>query len=258
MARKAGMAFNTMLCLMGVAVGVVGLAFMLNESRPELTQRDLLWGSLGVALVLVLTGILGMVFCTHSLTDPSTGATNTNNTTRQRSAYKCYIALAFLLAVSMGAVLRYTAVTLRPDTVRHHLSRLWDRIPDDTALAIEGMGECCGFASYRDRIQEPCIRRQQERGCADVMVAYYRGSIRRLVPIVWMVLVSCLVAVASGVALWLWGEQECAYRVPVEDAAVKEPFTTSSKDDHGAQDVFNLPGTPKGQSFDDWHRTIFQ
>lgn len=249
-ARKLGMAYNTVLCLVGVGVGVAALALMLNESRPELTPRDWWWGSLGVSLVLVLTGILGMVFCGSPLYDSDSTNTSTNTTTlltKQRSACKCYLALAIMMAVAMGAALRYTtAVTLKPASVRNHLSQTWNRIPEESALAIESMGECCGFASYKDRIQEPCIRRQVERGCASTMIKYYERSTRRLITIMSTVLVASLIGVVLAVGLWIWGEREQVFAVvpvPVEE---------------DREGTLNLPGTPKGQSFDDWHRTIFQ
>lgn len=241
-AKKLALFFNTGLTLAGVGLGVISLVFILNESRPELTPREMLWSGLGTAFVIVLTGILGMM-CNMKVAEPS----------QQRSAFKCYLILAAIVAGIMGGALRYSKVSTKGDVNTSNMSRIWNKLPDETALAIQSMGQCCGFSNYTDRIQEPCIRYIEKVGCGQIMTRYYRRSVYKLVPIVWIFLSAALAAIASGTLLWLWGERLWAYG--------PEPSISSSPKNNNAQYppyTDPLPGTPKGQSYDEWHRTVFQ
>jgi hypothetical protein len=133
------------------------------------------------------------------------------------------------------------------------MSRLWNKLPDETALAIQSMGQCCGFANYTDRIQEPCIRYLEQVGCGPIMVRYHKRAVQKLLPVIWAFLSASLAAILSGTVLWIWGERMSAFAP--EPSIPSSPKPRNAKYPPFAEP---LPGTPKGQSYDDWHRTVFQ
>jgi hypothetical protein len=251
--RNAQLAFNTALSLLGVAVGVICLAWMLNEVRPEFTPREMLWGGLGVALVIVLTGILGIASAMGGVSDEQDGEQSERVPVRAavyNSTIVCYILLAVLLAIVSGVAIRHTAHYTKSAAAVARMSRAWSALHTDTAVLIQDQGQCCGFASYKDRLIEPCIRRQQERGCQARLVEYYGRAGRRMLPVMWTVLMASVLAIVSGVLFWAAG-----YHLP--EPSHQTPPTNSSNT-MTTDEFAETPMTPKGQSYEAWHRTIFQ
>ena len=46
----------------------------------------------------------------------------------------------------------------------------WDEAPDSSVLRIQELGECWGFSSYEDRLQEPCTEYVERIGCWDAII----------------------------------------------------------------------------------------
>ena len=250
-ARRLGLAFNTVMTLFGVALGVMSIVYMVTETRPELTPRGALWCGLGAALLVVLNGILGMM-CTMS--DPVSDPTSKDQV---RSGWKCYLFLAVVLLGIAGVGMRWARMATDQKPAINMMSRLWNKLPDDTALAIQTMGQCCGFNNYTDRIQEPCIRFQQQVGCGKIMAGYYVKAVDRLTVYLWVFLSIMAAAVVSGCGLWICGERALSALDRLNNAT-PSAIADGTVKPHDPYLISIQPGTPKGQSYEDWHRTVFQ
>lgn len=113
-----------------------------------------------------------------------------------------------------------------------HLSRLWNTASDATVHAIQSQGQCCGFASYFDRIQLPCTKFDPAVGCyggfmRDRYLNLLNASLGPSILLVSVLLLAILLDI--GMLLVIYYEQE------------DEKMSIS-----------------KRQPFDAWHRAVFQ
>lgn len=237
---------------------VLCLVFLLNESRPELTPRGLLWGGLAITFLLILNGILGMM-CTMHPEDAEDPA-------QQRAAFKCYLVMTTIIAAIIGCGLRWAIVSNKKEVSTKRMSKLWNELTDEKAMAIQAMGECCGFTNYTDRIQEPCIRFTKQVGCAPTMIKYHKKATDKIIKLIYGLLTVCGMAIISGMGMWIWGERKwTAQEQNNRGQGVTEHDSSSNnynqEDDGPKSAQYDYPhpdpGTPRSQAYHTWHNTVF-
>ena len=113
-----------------------------------------------------------------------------------------------LIATSMLGIAIFGMIRIKTEMnmsmMKKTFSRYWDIAPDSSVLRIQEMGECCGFASYDDRLQEPCTEYIEKIGCWEAIIGPTHARLLReaFVPCVLIAGLLCIAILLNiGMAL---------------------------------------------------------
>jgi hypothetical protein len=200
----------------GIAVSVFGLVLLLSAPLSIVNPISLEIGELVLGVVMLCAAIMGILAAV----------------TGKPVLFVAYGLLLATILIASAFGYSNTLMWGRHGFTHKRFSNLWDRLDDTTVLQVQDYGQCCGFDSYTDRIQEPCKRFREQVGCYDTMAGFFKYQLNRLrVPALMVMVVTCLVFLATAALFWFVRRQR-------------------------RQDKRKL--IPDRQPFDAWHKAVFQ
>lgn len=141
-----------------------------------------------------------------------------------------------LIATAMLGLAIFGVIRIKTEMstsmTKRTFSRYWDIAPDSSILRIQELGECCGFADYEDRLQEPCTEYVEKIGCWEAIISPTHTQLLReaFVP---CVLITGLLSIAT-----------------LLNIGMARVIKRESRD--------KRPSIAQRQPFDAWHKAVFQ
>jgi hypothetical protein len=214
--RKSVTVYLTILTIGGAALAILAITLLSTTPVLAIAPKSSLIGGMLIGVLLMLTSALGAV-----------GA---HRETARPALYFSAGLVAMLIGMTLWGVWLIGGSLSDDVRLESNLSSMWDTAPTATIVQIESWGQCCGFASYTDRFQEPCEAYTPEVGCLEPMRKQVTSKLTALlVP-------STFVLVGQGIGL----------------GAILILLWALWRHDRQAK----LIG--ERQPFDAWHKAVFQ
>ena len=222
--KTTGMGYQFIIVMAGLGTSVYSIVRLFGTPIKELQPTILLFGKSRLTIGGILIGLLTIIIGTVGL------LTHFGNKSAMRFLV-LEVALILLFCVAVFATVHVKEES-NMDQIRSRFSRMWDTAEDSLILRIQDIGECCGFESYEDRIQDPCTEYEQRIGCwSGIIEPVYMHTLKEII------VPGSILTVVLGIGMLL--------NLLTVIAVIKD-----------SKPIKVLNG--QRQPFDAWHRAVFQ
>ena len=238
-------AFQVLLMVAGVAVAILGVGLYAGEPLSEsMLPTDAMTAMISGAIMMAICGLIAFIVI----------PLKKRRIEGAQGVRIRWIVVDSIIMAAIGASMLISGVLLRspPNAITARLSGFWETASPALLSVIQQRGQCCGFASYSDRVLEPCSKFNPAVGCASVLLDDYRYYTQQILqPALFCVSALCfagafLAALFSIVRLRLREREERESQALMFSNALAN-----------GEDVGIFPAKLKrSQPFDAWHKAV--